>query len=71
MLADETIGFGAKKPVRLFNQRPGVDYPGVFKALLKGTAAYFMGNALGAVNATIDGVASFRIERARSVRSLI
>ncbi len=61
-MLDQPLGFHAKAPLSAWNKRLGVDYPGVFKALTKATVAYFSGNAAGAVNAAIDGIAAFKLE---------
>jgi len=59
---DETIGFSAKAPVSAWNKRLGVDYPGVFKALLKAGLAAGTASAPGAISAAIDGFFAFRVE---------
>jgi hypothetical protein len=64
-MIDEPLGFHAKAPVSAWNQRLGVDYPGVFKALLKAALAGATANAPGAISAAIDGFFAFRIEDAK------
>jgi hypothetical protein len=64
-MIDEPLGFCAKAPVSAWNKRLGVDYPGVFKALLKAALAAATANAPGAISAAIDGVFAFKIEDAK------
>jgi hypothetical protein len=64
LAGDETVGFAATKPVGTWNQRLGVDYPGVFKAVLKATLAAATANAPGMVSSAIDGFFAFRVEDA-------
>jgi Pentapeptide repeats (8 copies)/NACHT domain len=61
----EPIGFMAKAPVSEWNKRIGVDYPGVFKALLKAALAAATANAPGAISAAIDGFFAFGLEDAK------
>lgn len=62
---DEPLGFHAKAPLGEWNERLGVDYPGVFKAVLNATLAAVTANAPGAVAAAIDGFFAFKVEDAR------
>lgn len=62
---DESIGFSAKAPVSAWNRRIGVDYPGVFKALLKASIAAATANAPGAISAAIDGFFAFKVDDAK------
>src|SRR5919106_1893296 len=59
---EDSIGFSAKAPVSAWNKRLGVDYPGVFKALIKATIAYATGNAPAGLSATVDGFFAFKLE---------
>lgn len=59
---EDSIGFSAKGPVSAWNKRIGVDYPGVFKALIKATIAYATGNAPAGLSATVDGYFAFKLE---------
>jgi hypothetical protein len=61
-MIDEPFGLQAKAPLSAWDQRLGVDYPGVFRALAKCAVAYFSGNGAAAVNAAIDGIAAFKLE---------
>ena len=62
-LADkEMAGFEATAPLGLWNKRVSLDYPGVFKALARSVVALAGGNVTGAVNAAIDGIATFKIQ---------
>jgi uncharacterized protein YjbI with pentapeptide repeats len=65
LAGDATIGFAATRPLGTWNQRLGVDYPGVFKAVLKATLAAATANAPGMVSSAIDGFFAFRMEDAR------
>jgi uncharacterized protein YjbI with pentapeptide repeats len=59
---EDSIGFSAKAPVSAWNKRIGVDYPGVFNALIKATIAYATGNAAGGLSATVDGCFAFKLQ---------
>jgi hypothetical protein len=59
---EDSIGFSAKAPVSIWNKRIGVDYPGVFKALIKATIAYATGNAPAGLSATVDGFFAFQLQ---------
>ena len=61
----EPIGFMARAPLSEWNKRIGVDYPGVFKAVLKATVAVATANAPGAISAAIDGFFAFKLEDAQ------
>jgi hypothetical protein len=61
-MMDETIGFEAKAPVGLWNKRLGIDTPGLFRAALKATVAFFTANAPGAIGAAIDATAAFKLQ---------
>ena len=61
-MLDQPLGFHAKAPLSAWNQRLGVDYPGVFKALLKAALAAATANAPGAISAAIDGFFAFKVE---------
>jgi hypothetical protein len=58
---EEDFGFDVEKPVGAWNKQLEVDYPGVFKALLKATIGYWTGNAPATVSSAIDGAFSFKI----------
>jgi uncharacterized protein YjbI with pentapeptide repeats len=62
---DDSIGFSAKAPVSAWNKRIGVDYPGVFKALLNAALAAATANAPGAISAAIDGLFAFKVGDAK------
>ena len=64
-MLDQPLGFHAKAPLSAWNQRLGVDYPGVFKALLKAALAAATANAPGAISAAIDGFFAFKVEDAK------
>jgi hypothetical protein len=64
-MLDEPLRFYAKAPVAAWNQRLGVDYPGVFRALLKAALAAATANAPGAISAAIDGFFAFKVEDAK------
>jgi NACHT N-terminal Helical domain 3/NACHT domain len=64
-MLDQSLGFNAKAPVSTWNKCLGVDYPGVFKALLKAALAVATANAPGAISAAIDGFFAFKIEDAK------
>ena len=64
-MLNEPLGFEAKAPLSAWNNRLGVDYPGVFKALLKAALAAATANAPGAISAAIDGIFAFRAEDAK------
>ncbi len=58
---EEDFGFDVEKPVGVWNKQLEVDYPGVFKALLKATVGFWTGNAPTTVSSAIDGVFAFKI----------
>jgi hypothetical protein len=58
---EEDFGFDVAKPVGLWNKQLEVDYPGVFKALLKATIGFWTGNAPTTVSSAIDGVFAFKM----------
>ncbi len=64
-MPDAAQGFYARAPLSEWNRRLGVDYPGVFKALLKAALAAATANAPGAISAAIDGFFAFRVEDAK------
>jgi hypothetical protein len=64
-MLDQSLGFHAKAPVSTWNNRLGVDYPGVFKALLKAALAAATANAPGAISAAIDGLFAFKVDDAK------
>jgi hypothetical protein len=58
---EEDFGFDVEKPVGVWNKQLEVDYPGVFKALLKATIGFWTGNAPTTVSSAIDGAFAFKI----------
>jgi hypothetical protein len=58
----DPLDLEATAPVGAWNARLGVDTPGVFKALLKGTVSAYTGNAPGAVSSAIDGLFAFKLK---------
>jgi NACHT N-terminal Helical domain 3 len=64
-MLDQPLGFHAKAPLSAWNQRLGVDYPGVFKAALKVAVNVATLNVPGAITAAIDGVFALTIEDAQ------
>src|SRR3954447_5655533 len=62
MVNEEPLGFSAKAPVGDWNKRLGIDYPDVFKALLKAALAYVTGDAPGGLSATIDGLFALKLQ---------
>jgi hypothetical protein len=64
-MLEQPLGFHAKAPVSAWNKQLGVDYPGVFKALLKAALAAATANAPGAISAAIDGIFAFKVEDAK------
>jgi Pentapeptide repeats (8 copies)/ATPase family associated with various cellular activities (AAA) len=58
---DEDFGFDVEKPVGAWNKQLEVDYPGVFKALLKATFGYWTGNAPATISSAIDAAFAFKI----------
>lgn len=61
-MKDETVGFQVKQPVSAWNLRLDVDYPGLFKGLLKALALYSSGHAAGGIGATLDAAFAFKLE---------
>ena len=60
-LEKEDFGFDVEKPVGAWNKRLEVDYPGVFKALLKATVGYWTGNAPATVSNAVDAAFAFKL----------
>jgi len=58
---EEDFGFNIEKPVGAWSRELEVDYPGVFKALLKATVGYWTGNAPATVSSAIDAAFAFKI----------
>jgi hypothetical protein len=58
---EEDFGFDVEKPVGVWNKQLEIDYPGVFKALLKATIGFWTGNAPVTVSSAIDGAFAFKI----------
>jgi uncharacterized protein YjbI with pentapeptide repeats len=58
---EEDFGFDVEKPVGAWNKQLEVDYPGVFKALLKATIGYWTGNAPATVSSAIDAAFAFKV----------
>jgi Pentapeptide repeats (8 copies)/NACHT domain len=56
------VSFEIARPVQVWNRRLGVEYPGVFKGLLKALIHYMTGNAGGTLTASLDALASFKIQ---------
>jgi hypothetical protein len=65
VMLNKPLGFEAIAPLSTWNNRLGVDYPGVFKALLKVPLAAATANAPSAISAAIDGIFAFRAEEAK------
>ena len=61
-MIEETIGFGAKRPIGLWNKRLGVDTPSLFTAALKGALAFFTNNAPGAITAGINATSALKLK---------
>jgi len=60
-LDQEAFGFDVERPVGAWNKQLEVDYPGVFRALLKATVGYWTGNAPSTVSSAVDAAFAFKI----------